>query len=78
MSTLTYSRSNLADVAAAEREKPRRRSFWRRVYQGIVTGQQRRADRAIEAFLNSHGGVLTDDMEREIMQRLSGRRRSSV
>lgn len=78
MSTLTYSGSDLASATAGAAAKPERRSFWRRVFDGIVVSQQRRADREIEAFLNSHGGTLTDDMEREITQRIAGRRRSSV
>ena len=78
MSTLTYSRSHLADDDAAAAEKPERKPFWRRVYERLVAGQHRRADREIAAFLERHGGLLTDDMEREIMRRLAGGGRRSV
>ena len=82
MSTLTYSRSTLADAttpeAGTETGTPLRKSFWRRVYEGVMTSQQRRADREIAAFVGRHGGMLTDDVEREIMQRLSGGSRRSV
>jgi hypothetical protein len=75
MSTLTYSRSQLADAAA---EKPERKGFWRRVYESLLASQQRRADREIAAYIDRHGGLLTDDMERQIMQRLAGAGRSVV
>lgn len=74
MSTLTYSSSDLAAAAA----KPERRSFWRKVFEGIVAGQQRRADREIAAFLYGRGGMFNDETEREIMQRMTGRRGISV
>jgi hypothetical protein len=31
-------------------------------------------EREVAAYLNSHGGLFTDEIEREIMQRLQGRR----
>ena len=65
MSTLTYSRSHLADAAdAARRTRRERKGFWRRVSTASSAGQQRRADREIAAYLERHGGLLTDDMER--------------
>ena len=72
MSTLTYTNSDYApsDVASARPKKP----FWQRAYDAIMRSQQRRAEREIAAYLSSHGGLLTDDMEREIMLRLEGRR----
>ena len=73
MSTLTYSRSHLADAAGAA-AKPERKGFWRGLYEGFVATRQRRAEREIAAYIESHGGLLTDDMEREIMQRLAGSR----
>ena len=77
MSTLTYSRSHLADAASAA-EKPERKGFWRRLYEGLQASQQRRADREIAAYIARHGGLLSDDMERQIMQRIAGGRRRSV
>ena len=44
----------------------------------MVASQQRRAEREIAAYLASHGGLFTDDTEREIMQRLSGSAKRSV
>ena len=70
MSTLTYTHR---DMAPAEQvEAAPRRGFWRRVYDRIVEAQQRRAEREIARYLASHGGLLTDSMERELMQRLTG------
>ena len=77
MSTLTYSH----DVAApaAEAAAPSlRKPFWRRVFEGMVAVQQRRAEREVAAYLASHGGLFTDEMERQIMQRMSGNARRSV
>jgi hypothetical protein len=76
MSTLTYSHGSVAAPAAEAADKGQPKSFWRRVYDGMIASQQRRAEREIAAYLASHGGVFTDDTEREIMQRLSGGRRS--
>ena len=77
MSTLTYTHGNLptaeraSDAAATERP-----GFWHRVFDRMIAAQQRRAERDIAAYLKSHGGLLTDDMEREIGERLIGRKRS--
>ena len=76
MSTLTYSRSHLADAAASAAETPERQGFWRRVYESLLASQQRRADREIAAYIERHGGLLTDDVERQIMHRLAGAGRS--
>ena len=77
MSTLTYSHDGIAATAAIEAtEKVRRQPFWRRAFDAIIASQQRRAEREIEAYLARHGGVFTDETEREIMQRFSGGRRS--
>ena len=76
MSTTTYT-PHYAGTEAAAATAPRK-SFWRRVFDRLVETQQRRADREIARFLESHGGLLTDDMERQIMQNLSRRNRPSV
>ena len=62
MSTLTYSHDGVAAPAAEATERGQRRPFWRRVYDGIIAAQQRRAEREIAAYLASHGGVFTDDV----------------
>jgi hypothetical protein len=74
MSTLTYSGSQAAEATTAERSECKR--FWRRVYEGIMASQQRRADREMARYIERHGGLLTDDMERQIMRRLAGGRGS--
>ncbi len=77
MSTLTYSHGAVpATERQNEAEKAERPGFWRRVFERMVAAQQRRAEREIAAYLGSRGGLLTDDMEREISERLSGRKRS--
>ena len=75
MSTLAYTRQSIAAPEAVEGTAKRSRyAFWRKVYDAIIASQQRRAEREIAAYLKSHGDVFTDDTEREIMRRLSGRR----
>lgn len=77
MSTLTYSHDTPidAETGAAKSARP---SFWRRVFDVMITAQQRRAERDVAAYLANRGGLFTDDMEREIMQRLSGNPKRSV
>ena len=76
MSALTYTNEHLD--AAAPAKNPARQSFWRRAYNTLVESQQRRAEREVARYLTAHGGLLTDDMEREIMQRLSGNVRRTL
>ena len=77
MSTLTYTHGNLPTAErtseAAATERP---GFWRRVFDRMIAAQQRRAEREIAAYLKSHGGLLTAAIEREIGERLAGRKRS--
>ena len=70
MSTVTYADREIVATEAAE-AKPARKPFWARLYAAIVEAQQRRAEREIARFLASRG-PLTDELEREIMRRLSG------
>ncbi len=77
MSTLTYSHDAVIGSEARAASEPRK-PLWRRAYDGLVAAQQRRAEREVAAYLASRGGLFTDEMEREIMQRLSGNRRRSV
>ena len=70
MSALTYSREHLASAKPTARTA--RKPIWRRVYDTFVESQQRRAEREVARYLANHGGLLTDEMEREIMQRLAG------
>lgn len=67
MSTIIYSPNH-----AGTADKPERSGFWRRLYEGFMASRQRRADLEIARYIEGHGGVLTDDMERQIMRRLAG------
>jgi hypothetical protein len=42
----------------------------RRIFDAIIEPRQKQADRAIARFLAQSGGRLTDDIEREMTQRL--------
>ena len=57
--------------ATPEAEKTPRKSLWRRFSTWLIESQQRRADREIARFIASHGGLFTDDMERQMMRRLT-------
>lgn len=68
MSTIIYSNTEIAASGpAAEKSK----SFWRKIYDRMVESQQERAEKNVAAYLETHGGLLTDDMEREVMARFS-------
>ena len=76
MSTLTYTQDA---VAASKTRKARSEtSIWRRLFDGFVAAQQRRAEREVALYLSRHGGLFTDGMERGIMGRLSGGTKRSV
>jgi hypothetical protein len=42
----------------------------RRLFEAIVESRQKRADREIAGFIARRGGRITDDLEREMTQRL--------
>ena len=42
----------------------------RRIFDAIIESRQKQVDRSIARFLAQSGGRLTDDMEREMMERL--------
>jgi hypothetical protein len=71
MSTLTTTTHDTLIPATAE-AKSARRPVWRWVYEAMITSRERRAEREIAAYIERHGGLLTDDMEREIMRHLNG------
>jgi len=70
MSSLTYTDKDVAALEA-EHAKPARKPFWSRLATAIVSAQQRRAEREVVRYLAARG-PLTDEVEREIMRRLSG------
>jgi len=49
--------------------RPRRRGFFRRLYDAIMLSQARRAEIEIARYLRDRGGKLNDDAEREIERR---------
>ena len=71
MSTLTTTNTDALFPGSTE-AKPARKPFLRSVYEALVASSERRAEREIAAYIERHGGLLTDDMEREIMRHLNG------
>jgi hypothetical protein len=62
------------DFAACAGGKPAGRSpaagVLRRLFDAVVEARQKRADREIAGFIARRGGRITDDLEREMTQRL--------
>jgi hypothetical protein len=60
------------DKAATTRSNAvtNRAGILRRIFDAIIESRQKQADRDIARFLARSGGRLTDDMEREMPQRL--------
>ena len=52
---------------------PPRRSFWYRMIEAVMDAQHRDAERAVAQYV-ARRGKLTDEMEREIADHISGRR----
>jgi hypothetical protein len=71
MSTLTTT-SNDALIPATAEAKPARKPFWRAVFESIAASRERRAEREIAAYIERHGGQLSDEVERNIMRHLNG------
>jgi hypothetical protein len=72
MSTLAYTHFSPSHLPAATKPAKVRpaKSFWRRAYEAFAAAQQVRAEREVGRYLQNRGGVLTDDVEREIMEHL--------
>lgn len=68
MSTIAYSSPEIAARSAPTQSA---KSFWTKLYERMIAAQQERAERSVANYLASHGGMITDDIEREIMARLS-------
>lgn len=64
----TFSK-NSAGLKAPTQKAPARRGLFRRMLDAVIAVRQRQADREIARFLQSRGGKLTDEAEREIAQR---------
>lgn len=71
MSTLTTTTDAFIPSAAAP--KSDRKGFWNTILDAAVASRQRRAEREIAEYVAGHGGLLTDEIEREIMRRATGR-----
>ena len=60
------------DCTLVDDAAPVRKRLLRRIYDRMIAGQQARADRVIEQYIATRGGVLTDDIEREISRKYGG------
>ena len=58
-----------AKSAAAPTVKP---DFWARLGAAIVQARIRQAEREIAVYLDRNGGRFTDQMERRILERVTG------
>jgi len=57
------------DHALADAPAPVRKPLLRRIYERMIAGQQARADRIVGQYIAMRGGVLTDELEREISRK---------
>jgi hypothetical protein len=62
---------DLAHFGSERTAKAAKPNLLRRIYDAVVEARQRRANSEIAQFLIRSGGHLTDDIEREMTQRLS-------
>ena len=74
----TFEKSTTKSITSetASQRKPvaqTRRGFWQRFLDSIIEARQRQADREIARFVQSRGGKLTDETEREITSRFLSR-----
>jgi hypothetical protein len=58
-------------VRGSKHAPARRQGILRRIFAAVALSQQRRADREAGRFIAAHGGRLTDDVERQLMERLT-------
>jgi hypothetical protein len=49
---------------------PRRRGWLRRLYDRLIESRQKQAERLVVAYLERSGGRFTDDIERQLTERL--------
>ncbi|MGE3067615.1 MAG: hypothetical protein AB7K67_18710 [Hyphomicrobiaceae bacterium] len=72
MSTLAYDTHDLAhrdlarDLAHDGADKAPRRALWRRFVDAMIESRRRQAEREIGYYIATHGGRLTDQIERDI------------
>jgi hypothetical protein len=53
--------------------RPRKSNFFIRAVKAIMESRQRKADREIAEILSRRGGVMSDEIERRLGQRLDHR-----
>jgi hypothetical protein len=63
------SRENAFTQKSLTSKRGVKRSVWRRLLDAVIASRQRHADLEIARFLATHGGKITDDVEREIERR---------
>jgi hypothetical protein len=75
---MTYAARHENFVSCIGGEGPKKREavaekfgVLRRIFDAVLHSRQRHADQEIAAFLARSGGRLTDDLERELMRRIS-------
>jgi hypothetical protein len=71
MSTLIYPNSTVA-APSAPLHLPKWTSLWRSLCATLIAARQRQVEREIAVYLERHGGQLSDQLERDIMRRLTG------
>jgi hypothetical protein len=56
-------------TAGATPRQPRATGFLTTLFDRLTLSRQRRVDSEVGAFLEAHGGQLTDDLERQISRK---------
>jgi hypothetical protein len=67
--TVTAGLGDTSHIAGQTARKP---GFWTRMRAAIVRARMRQAEREIAAYLELNGGRFTDQIERRILDRVSG------
>lgn len=60
-----------ASIAHDETNAPEKTGFWRRVFSAVRNYRQRRAEREVARFIQSRGGHLSDELERDLMRHMT-------
>ncbi len=58
-----------AVTSGADTAAPKGPSIWARMAKALTASRQRKADSAIERYIQANGGQLTDGLERDISRR---------
>lgn len=69
---MAHTTARFQDVPVHEAHPSEARlGFFARIVHALQEGQRLRAEREIARYIQSHGGALTDSVERELAQRYS-------